>query len=152
MCNTLIAGNTPGGNDTFAHPKLGLLADNGGATMTMALLPESPAIDAGEANGAPATDQRGILRPQGLGIDIGAFEFQFLTARIIDSRMLSPTSFWLQACGRPVQAYTLQVSTNLLAWSDIKTNISGANGVCEFVDTHPGDCGVRFYRLKSLSQ
>ncbi len=50
------------------------LADNGGPTRTLALLPGSPAIDAGTASGCPATDQRGVLRPQGAGCDIGAYE------------------------------------------------------------------------------
>jgi CSLREA domain-containing protein len=58
------------------NPQLGPLADNGGPTQTMALLPGSPAIDHGgtAANGCPATDQRGISRPQGPACDIGAFE------------------------------------------------------------------------------
>lgn len=57
-------------------PKLGPLANNGGPTATMALLAESPAINAGgtSANDCPATDQRGVSRPQGAACDIGAFE------------------------------------------------------------------------------
>ncbi len=55
-------------------PFLGPLADNGGSTMTCALLPGSSAIDAGTGTGAPPTDQRGVSRPQGPGVDIGAFE------------------------------------------------------------------------------
>lgn len=51
-------------------PKLGPLQNNGGPTLTMALLGGSPAIDTGK--GAPAQDQRGVFR---LGLpDIGAFE------------------------------------------------------------------------------
>lgn len=53
---------------------LGPLADNGGPTMTHALLPGSPAIDAANDALCPATDQRGITRPQGAHCDIGAFE------------------------------------------------------------------------------
>jgi hypothetical protein len=34
----------------------------------------SPAIDAGSATGAPATDFAGTARPQGAAVDIGAFE------------------------------------------------------------------------------
>ena len=75
MVNTLIASNTPAGNDTFADPKLGPLADNGGTTLTMALLPGSPAIDAGNTSLAPTTDQRGFPRPAALAADIGAFEY-----------------------------------------------------------------------------
>jgi BspA type Leucine rich repeat region (6 copies) len=41
----------------------------------MALLPGSPAIDAGNTSLAPATDQRGVPRPAGLAADIGAFEY-----------------------------------------------------------------------------
>ena len=55
-------------------PKLARLADNGGPTLTMALLPESPAIDAANASSSPPVDQRGIARPSGAGFDIGAFE------------------------------------------------------------------------------
>jgi hypothetical protein len=51
---------------------LGGLADNGGFTKTMALIANSSAINAG--SGCPATDQRGISRPQGSACDIGAFE------------------------------------------------------------------------------
>jgi CSLREA domain-containing protein len=53
-------------------PLLGPLADNGGPTDTHALLAGSPAIDAGGT--CPATDQRGVTRPQGPACDIGAFE------------------------------------------------------------------------------
>lgn len=56
-------------------PMLAPLADNGGPTMTHALLPGSPAIDAGDcAGGTVLVDQRGIARPQGAACDIGAFE------------------------------------------------------------------------------
>jgi hypothetical protein len=53
---------------------LGPLQDNGGLTLTHALLPTSPAIDRGISTGAPPTDQRGVLRPQGPRVDSGAFE------------------------------------------------------------------------------
>jgi hypothetical protein len=61
-------------------PKLGPLADNGGPTQTFALLPESPAIDAGDATicalvtGVNNLDQRGATRPAGAACDRGAFE------------------------------------------------------------------------------
>ena len=58
-------------------PDLGPLAGNGGPTQTMALLPGSPAIDAGGlpgTSGCPPADQRGQPRPQGPACDIGAFE------------------------------------------------------------------------------
>ena len=64
-------------------PLLDPLANNGGPTETRALQAGSPAIDAipegGTGyNGAPATDQRGVSRPQppGGACDIGAYEVQ----------------------------------------------------------------------------
>jgi hypothetical protein len=116
--NTILAGNTaPSGPDCYnatinsvgynllgnisyctynpstgdlinIDPELGPLQDNGGATLTHALLPGSPAIDAGNpagcmgSTGLLTTDQRGFYRPvdgdsNGVAIcDMGAYEFQ----------------------------------------------------------------------------
>jgi uncharacterized repeat protein (TIGR01451 family) len=57
-----------------ANALLAPLGSYGGPTQTYALLPGSPAINAGTSTGAPAADQRGIARPQLVGIDSGAFE------------------------------------------------------------------------------
>jgi hypothetical protein len=63
-------------------PRLGPLANNGGPTLTQALTPASPAIDAGsctDASGAAVvSDQRGVARPQPAGgrCDIGAVEYE----------------------------------------------------------------------------
>ena len=54
--------------------QIGALADNGGPTFTHALLPGSPALDAGDNAACPATDQRGVTRPQGAQCDIGSYE------------------------------------------------------------------------------
>ncbi|MCW1885485.1 FG-GAP-like repeat-containing protein [Luteolibacter flavescens] len=56
------------------EPGLGELADNGGPTLTFALLEGSPAADAGTVTGAAATDQRGRPRVRFTGVDIGAYE------------------------------------------------------------------------------
>jgi hypothetical protein len=67
-------------------PKLGALQNNGGPTLTMALLAGSPAIDAGSGTGCRdwlgrllTTDQRGMPRPdpgEKRFCDIGAYESQ----------------------------------------------------------------------------
>ena len=71
--NVAVPADTIGGD-----PRLGPLADNGGATLTHALLPDSPAIDAGSNPSALVTDQRGAgyVRSSGAAPDIGAFELQ----------------------------------------------------------------------------
>ena len=55
-------------------PLLGALANNGGPTKTHALLKGSPAINAGDDALNPGVDQRGVKRPQGPHVDIGAYE------------------------------------------------------------------------------
>ena len=77
-------GNLIGTQLAPVNPKLATLADNGGPTMTHALLPDSPAINAGDpaavagSSGVPAFDQRGtpLVRVSGGRIDIGSFELQ----------------------------------------------------------------------------
>lgn len=73
----LLAADFPGTN-----PGLGPLADNGGPTRTHALPPGSPAIDKVSARAcAPSgPDQRGVIRPKGAACDIGAYEFDGLSA------------------------------------------------------------------------
>jgi hypothetical protein len=75
-----IAGVTTG-NLLGVDPLLGPLQDNGGPTYTQALLQGSPALNAGTSVGAPLTDQRGVLRPQGPGVDIGAFEVHYVNGQ-----------------------------------------------------------------------
>jgi CSLREA domain-containing protein len=81
-------GLTSGGNGNVLVSSasalyLGPLADNGGPTPTMALLPGSPAIDGGNPKtlNPPRFDQRGIGFPRVTNgrIDIGAFELQNLS-------------------------------------------------------------------------
>jgi beta-glucanase (GH16 family) len=64
VASDLIVGNA----------RLGPLADNGGPTWTHALLAGSPALDAANDAACPATDQRGVTRPQGPRCDIGSVE------------------------------------------------------------------------------
>ncbi len=60
--------------DRFGDAELDALADNGGPTLTNALRYGSFAIDQGMSP-CPATDQRGITRPQNDKCDAGAYEF-----------------------------------------------------------------------------
>jgi predicted outer membrane repeat protein len=68
------------GDQINTDPMLGPLQDNGGPTFTHALLPGSPAIDAGNPNFTPppSHDQRGcpFSRVFNSRIDIGSFEAQ----------------------------------------------------------------------------
>ncbi len=76
-CNLTYFGDLPS-----TDPKIGPLQDNGGPTLTHALLETSPAIDAGDNSVGLTTDQRGFPRPVAGGYgclrttDIGAYEDQ----------------------------------------------------------------------------
>lgn len=86
----------PNGNLLNVDPLLGPLADNGGTTRTHALLPGSPAIDAGDPLfefDPNAYDQRGaqFLRiadgnlPDDIAIDMGAYEAQSVASADFDA-------------------------------------------------------------------
>jgi hypothetical protein len=75
--NNLDDGNTcaftNAGDQVNTNPLLGPLQDNGGPTLTQALLFGSPAIGQGKDSFCTAVDQRGVTRPA-TACDIGAYE------------------------------------------------------------------------------
>lgn len=91
-------------------PKLGALLDNGGPTLTRALLAGSPAIDTAATPLCKANDQRNIKRPQPTAgkCDIGAFErlttvpasvasiVQFFDAQVASGGIVGVESFTIQ--------------------------------------------------------
>lgn len=105
-------------------PRLGTLGDNGGPTQTLPLLANSPAIDFGTADGAPATDQRGYARPAGAGVDIGAFEYGAVPATGQPPSLLllgtSPDAF-LQFRADAGTTYELQDTQTLQTWTTQET-------------------------------
>ena len=105
------------GDLTNTDPLLGPLQDNGGPTQTMALLPGSPAVAAGDPTGAPVYDQRGPGFPRIVDgtIDIGAFQTQIGAAtQLVVSAPSSVTAgspfdvtvTALDAYGRTASGYT----------------------------------------------
>jgi hypothetical protein len=66
------------GDRQATDPLLGPLADNGGRSFTALPQAGSPLVDAADT-ACSATDQRGIVRPQGRGCDIGAAESSLTT-------------------------------------------------------------------------
>jgi len=84
-CNLWPASGADGGSGNLIGIDAGLLSlsDNGGGTLTHALLPGSAAIDAGYLQFCLKADQRGVVRPvdgdqDGTArCDIGAYEYNF---------------------------------------------------------------------------
>jgi hypothetical protein len=99
------------------NPKLGPLQNNGGPTFTLALLPGSPAIDAGDnalavdpSTGQPLiADQRGFPRIVNGTVDIGAFELQSDPAHDASLRFVSQV--YLDLLQRPTDP------AGLASWS-----------------------------------
>jgi hypothetical protein len=81
---------------------LGPLADNGGPTQTIALLPASPAIDYVPAADCPPTDQRGVARTA--PCDIGAYDTDGLVAQVITFTSTAPTGATVGGPSYPVTA------------------------------------------------
>jgi predicted outer membrane repeat protein len=72
--DSVVQGGYAGTNIITTDPLLGTLGDYGGFTQTIPLLAGSSAIDTGNDDVCPNTDQRGVTRPQGAHCDIGAYE------------------------------------------------------------------------------
>lgn len=136
--------NSTSGNGV--DPRLAPLVANGGPTLTMALLPGSPAIDAGDTSLAPATDQRGFPRPAGLAADIGAFEYGSVMPTIAISRS-GLTGLNILGSGNANQPCRLLSSMDLSSWVPIATNQFGGDGTVELYDSCAQGSACRFYRL-----
>ena len=169
LINTLLATNSPGGNGqgwlndlgynlssdatcAFTNvgslnntdPKLGPLTNNGGPTLTMALLASSPAIDAADSSAAPAMDQRGVPRSLGRSADIGAFEYNLPAA--LHLTRSGPAAVDVIVYGVVSQSCRLLASSNFIDWTSIATNQIGTNGTVMFQDSWNPSLNSRFYR------
>ena len=137
------------------NPKLGPLQDNGGPTWTHALLPGSPALDAGKST--ELTDQRGGPRildaasvpnaPGGDGSDIGAVEMGGWL-RITDIRTNGP-SVDISFTTEGTFPYHLESKDALVPspWTFVPGSDRTGNGaVLTVPDTRPRSPTNRFYR------
>ncbi|PYI88184.1 MAG: hypothetical protein DME26_04050 [Verrucomicrobia bacterium] len=150
----LVAGDLAG-SVSFAYapldPKLGPLQDNGGSTLTIALLPGSPAINAGDSSACPATDQRGVSRPQGARCDIGAYESALSSGGTILSpagtiERLPEDQLRIEFPTLPSRFYLLQASADLIHWTSVIPNFQ-PDGVVRFQETNSAQFPARFFRM-----
>jgi CSLREA domain-containing protein len=83
---------------------LGSLANYGGDTPTIPLLPGSPAIDAGnpDTTGLPSVDQRGFARVVNGQVDVGAFESRGFTLKLTGGN--NQSAFTLAPFAKPLAA------------------------------------------------
>jgi CSLREA domain-containing protein len=117
------------GDKVNTDPLLAALARNGGPTETLGLLPGSPAIDAGDA--CPATDQRGIARPQGAACDLGAYELVPPPVPPTTTPLL-PTTTPPPKVGRPSGAAKFKLLAGTVKVS-LKTGVGTVSSRCQNV-------------------
>jgi hypothetical protein len=144
---------TASGSQSNTDPLLGPLADNGGPTATMALLPGSPAIDTAAVAFCPAIDQRGRMRPYGAGCDIGAFEAAPSTApgrtNALTIERWGPERFRVVFAGQAGDTWRVLQSTDLPGhWMPYSTNTVAASGFFDFVITNTPLSPFRFFQTE----
>jgi predicted outer membrane repeat protein len=103
---SVVQGGYSGTGNLSTDPKLGILGNYGGFTQTIPLLSGSSAIDTGNnlyCAYAPVNnlDQRGVMRPQGEGCDIGAFERDRAVIYYVKPNAAGNCASWQDACDLP---------------------------------------------------
>jgi len=140
------------------NPLLSPLQANGGPTLTQALLPGSPAIDAGDDSllGPPenlTTDQRGSPRLSGAHVDIGAFEYDGMLNGVVLSPLLTDivaTTGGLQFSfnGATGLNYSVWGSIDLMTWVNIGTASEVLTGWFVYLDSNATNYTHRFYQIR----
>ena len=134
---------------TGVDPKLGPLQNNGGFTLTHALLTGSPAIDAGPSNAPPYFDQRGLLRPHGAADDIGSFEYGAAVPgarRLVSLATAGANCFNITLAGSPGVNYTVLRAPSINGpWTSVGSATTAGDGCCVQADTN-APAGIAFYR------
>jgi len=171
MTNTIVAGNNAqvdpniytdtsgyfvGVNNLInSSPLLAPLDNYGGPTPTMPPLHGSPAIDAGRDSitNFLATDQRGYPRQSGAHVDIGAAEFQVVSAANVPV-LMNPVvqangAFAFSFTSSPDAAFTVLASTNLSQWELLGPATRDAAGQYYFSDPEAPNYPQRFYKVAS---
>lgn len=143
--NNIVTGNLYG-----LDPQLGPLADNGGPTLTHALLPGSPARDAGDPAwlaGPTAIDQRGLHRVSGPRIDLGAYEFAF---PVVLRVALVNGQYQIDFTATPNASHRIFATTNVAlpraAWSDLGLATEIAPGEYRFT-VASGGAAAKFFAV-----
>jgi predicted outer membrane repeat protein len=137
------------------NPQIAPLANNGGPTLTVALLPGSPAIDAGDddlLSMGITTDQRGLLRKSGAHVDIGAYETLIGTRPVLTRLAATNQTFGIAFTNTPYAVFSILTSTNLALpladWTVLGTPAEILPGQFEFIDTSATN-PAQFYRVVS---
>jgi len=155
-----VNGDLVGSTNAPLDPKLAALTNNGGGTFTMAVLPGSPALDAGDdALLVPPfnlmTDQRGLPRKSGAHVDIGAFELVVAGTppHLGSAKRLANGVFQFGFGSTPGASFTVlaatDVSLSLSNWAVLGAPMEIAPGQFQFTDAQAATSERRFYLVRS---
>ncbi len=142
------------------NPQLGPLANNGGPTLTMALLHGSPALATGDdALLRPPynlpTDQRGFPRNAGAHVNIGAFQFQPIATppALITLPASAANGFQLAFTNISGATFSVLTATNLPLplsnWTLIGQPLELTPGQFQFADPGTTNAPQQFYNVSS---
>ena len=124
-------------------PQLGALQNNGGPTDTQLPPVASPPIDAGVDAACPATDQRGVPRPQGPHCDSGAVERTKPTTGSPTVSNITATGASVTATANPVflgGSYVYNYGTSTAyGQSTVRAAASGRRGATGAGDSRRAD-------------
>jgi hypothetical protein len=153
-----VNGDLAGNSANAINPHLSPLQMNGGITLTYALLPGSPAIDAGDDGllGPPenlTVDQRGSPRKSGAHVDIGAFEYDgvlngvVLPPTLTDTVMVgSNLQFWFNAASG--LDYSVWASSDLSTWTELGSASEISRGWFLYQDSDAINYNRHFYQVR----
>ncbi|QSV62267.1 MAG: hypothetical protein HEQ26_05345 [Dolichospermum sp. DL01] len=164
--NNNLIGNLTGAKGTVGtgtdivnpNPGLGPLQNNGGLTLTHALLSGSPAINAGNNSLIPADtedldgdgnrtepipyDQRGLMRLVGGGVDIGAFEVQ---AAALPSLSIKDITVTEGNTGTTNATFTVTLSGE--TFQPVTVNYATANGTATAGSDYTATTGTLIFNV-----
>ena len=145
-----------GNSNAPINPLIAPLANNGGPTLTVALLPGSPAIGAGDDGlvfMGITTDQRGFPRESYGHVDIGAYETIIIGSPSADTYLtVSNQTAILSFSNTPDAAFSILTSTNLALplseWIVLGTPVQITPGQFQFI-TPATNSPQQFFDIRS---
>lgn len=141
--NLVEDGSCPDAGENFqsgSDPSLGVLGSNGGPTQTLALLPGSPALDAGDnilCAQSPVNnrDQRGVQRTHDAQCDLGAYEYYIDPAiPTVDAFSAPPTS---TSRNIPITAFSASDDVNVTGFMITVSPVPPAYGEAGWLASAP---------------
>jgi hypothetical protein len=136
-------------------PRLGPLQDNGGPTLTHALLANSPAIDAGtssgvtfDSRGQPRTiDNPAVTNALGSdGTDIGALEVNYVLTATETRKVGNNIQVRFTTVSDKNYGVQYKSTVRQIGWTTLPGTISGTGGIVTFTDIGAAGLSQRFYR------